>query len=322
MYKGLKRSCKNVRWKTSVTQYEINGLKNTAKLIRDIRNGKYKLSKYQEFEIFEPKRRHITATRIKDRQVQRSLCDTTLYDLLTKSFVHDNCACQKGKGTIFAMKQLKKRLQWYYRKHGSNDGYFLKCDVHHFFESIDHDKLKEQLTKRIDDLHILEMTFEIIDSFGDKGTGLGSQVSQLLALTFLDGLDHYIKEKLKVDTEVRYMDDIIIVDESKEHLKEVRHKIELYLKNIGLELNSKTTIQPLHKGVTFLNWKYIVTDKGKVLMLPNTHRLAKKRRKIKAMKRIGVSQETISQTAQGMTAHLTKGNSHKAIEQILKALSR
>ena len=113
MYKGLKRSCKNVRWKTSVTQYEINGLKNTAKLIRDIKNGKYKLSKYQEFEIFEPKRRHITATRIKDRQVQRSLCDTTLYDLLTKSFIQDNCACQKGKGTVFAMKRLKKRLQRY-----------------------------------------------------------------------------------------------------------------------------------------------------------------------------------------------------------------
>lgn len=46
MYKGLKKCCKNVRWKTSVTQFEMNGLKNTAKTLRDIKSGKYKLSEY------------------------------------------------------------------------------------------------------------------------------------------------------------------------------------------------------------------------------------------------------------------------------------
>lgn len=76
MYKALKKCCKNVRWKTSVTQYELNGLKNTARVISVIESGKYKLLPYQEFEIYEPKHRHITATRIRDRQVQRSLCDT------------------------------------------------------------------------------------------------------------------------------------------------------------------------------------------------------------------------------------------------------
>lgn len=86
MYKALKRACKNVRWKTSVTQFELNGLKNTAKSIREIENGKYKLSKYQEFEIYEPKHRHITATRIKDRQIQRSICDNYFYPNITKSF--------------------------------------------------------------------------------------------------------------------------------------------------------------------------------------------------------------------------------------------
>lgn len=322
MYKGLKKSCKGVRWKTSVTQYEINGLKNTAKLIRDIEAGTYKLSPYQEFEIFEPKRRHITATRIKDRQVQRSLCDTTLYNAITQSFIYDNCACQHGKGTVFAMKRLKKRLQRYYRKHGSNEGYFLKCDVHHFFESLDHDILKEKLTKRLSNEHIRQMIFDIIDSFGERGIGLGSQVSQLLALMFLDELDHYIKERLKVDTDVRYMDDIIIIDESKEYLVEVKRQIEEYLSSIGLELNSKTTIQPLRKGVTFLNWKYRLTDSGKVLMLPNVQKLAKKRRKIKSMKGKSLSLEVISQTVQGMIAHLSKGNSYKAIKQIISVLNK
>ena len=79
MYKGLKKCCNNVRWKTSVSQFEMNGLKNTARALRDIKSGKYKLSEYQNFTIYEPKLRHITATKIRDRQIQRSMCDTTLY---------------------------------------------------------------------------------------------------------------------------------------------------------------------------------------------------------------------------------------------------
>ena len=55
MYKSLKKCCKNVRWKTSVTQYELNGLKNTAKVTDTIKGGKYKLLPYQEFEVYEPK---------------------------------------------------------------------------------------------------------------------------------------------------------------------------------------------------------------------------------------------------------------------------
>lgn len=319
MYKGLKRSCKNVRWKTSVTQYEVNGLRNTAKLIRDIQAGKYKLSPYQEFEIYEPKWRHITATRIKDRQVQRSFCDTTFYAAITKPFVYDNCACQIGKGTVFAMQRLKKQLQRYYRKHGSNEGYFLKCDVHHFFESIDHAKAKELVSEKISDEHIRQMIFEIINSFGgEKGIGLGSQVSQLLALMYLDKLDHIIKEKFGAEVFERYMDDIIIVDQSKEHLRDCLRRISEHLDSIGLSLNSKTTIQKLRKGVAFLNWRYILTDSGKVLMLPDKRRLTKKRHKLRAMRRKGLPAETIQQTLSGMIAHLSKGNAYRAINQLKK----
>lgn len=125
MYKGLKKSCKNVRWKTSVTQFEMNGLKNTAKSIRNIKTGKYKLSKYQKFIIYEPKLRHITATRIVDRQIQRSLCDTTIYQLLTKSFIYSNAACQVGKGTDFALNDFKKQLRKHYQHYGTKGYYYI-----------------------------------------------------------------------------------------------------------------------------------------------------------------------------------------------------
>ena len=75
LYKALKKCCKNVRWKDSVVGYEANALKNTYLLRQDLLNGTYKISPYQVFQIHEPKERTIVATRIRDRQFQRELCD-------------------------------------------------------------------------------------------------------------------------------------------------------------------------------------------------------------------------------------------------------
>lgn len=43
--------------------------------------------------------------------------------------------------------------------------------------------------------------------------------SQVLAITYLNELDHYIKEKLHIKYYVRYMDDGILIHEDKEYLE-------------------------------------------------------------------------------------------------------
>ena len=40
--------------------------------------------------------------------------------------------------------------------------------------------------------------------------------SQLLAIYYLNNLDHFIKEKLKCKYYIRYMDDLIIIDSNKD----------------------------------------------------------------------------------------------------------
>lgn len=324
MYKSLKKCCKNVRWKTSVTQYELNGLKNTAKVSAAIRSGKYKLLPYQEFEVYEPKLRHITATRIRDRQVQRSICDTTVYDAITRSFIADNCACQKGRGTHYALDRLKEHLRRYYRLNKNNKGYYLKCDVHHFFDSIEHDIAKQQIAERIDDDHIRKMLYDIIDSFPEtKGIGLGSQVSQLIALMYLDDMDHIIKEKLRIKFYTRYMDDFILVDRDKEKLQQALAVIRDHLSSLGMSLNKKTTLQKLPQGITFLGWKFILTDTGKVVLKPDKRKLAAKRRKLKGIMRLRasgrLSDADVWQIKSSMISHLQQGNAAKAIEYIKKA---
>lgn len=162
MYNALKKSCNNVRWKTSVTSYETNAIKNTTKLIQEIKNGTYEISEYSNFIITEPKERHIQATRIRDRQVQRSLCDNYLYDAITSCFIYDNCACQKNKGTDFTYKRIKTHLSKAYREYGNNDFWYLKCDIHHFFESIDHEKLKGFVKKRVKSDLELSLVFRLL----------------------------------------------------------------------------------------------------------------------------------------------------------------
>ena len=196
LYKGLKKACRNVRWKDSVVGYEANGLKNTEQLKEELENGSYKISKYQIFQIHEPKERTIIATRIKDRQFQRSLCDNGLYEDICEHFIRDNVACQIGRGTDDAMNRLKVHIQRFYRKHGI-DGWVLKCDIHHFFPETSHEIAKKTIDKYVSDNEAKDSVHKIIDSFGgEKGIGLGSQISQLIQLSVLNDLDHYIKERL------------------------------------------------------------------------------------------------------------------------------
>ena len=114
LYKGLKESCRNIRWKDSTVGYEGNALKNTYRLRQMLLNDTYKIDRYQHFTIYEPKRRDIVATRLKDRQFQRSLCDNGFYEQITKSFITDNCACLKGRGVDYTLNRMTAHLRRYY----------------------------------------------------------------------------------------------------------------------------------------------------------------------------------------------------------------
>lgn len=280
LYKGLKKSCSNVRWKDSVVGYEYNRLKNTYKLKQDLLSGKYKIDRYQYFVIHEPKRREIIATRLKDRQFQRSLCDNELYEQITKSFITDNCACLRGRGVDYTLNRLTAHLRRYYNAHNT-EGWVLKCDIHHYFESIRHDVAKAAIAKRVHDERTRERVYEIIDSFGEQGLGLGSQVSQLIALAVLDNLDHFIKERLRIKHYIRYMDDFVLIHHDKEYLRYCRAEIERVLAGIGLKLNKKTALYPLRQGVKLLNWRFIITDSGAIIRKMNKKKQSKQRQKLK-----------------------------------------
>lgn len=284
LYKGLKASARNVRWKDSVAAYDANSLKNTWKLRQQLLADTYAISPYQRFMIHEPKERPIVATRIKDRQFQRSLCDNVLYDQITRGFIRDNCACLRGRGVDDALSRMDAHLHRYFRKHGA-DGWVLKCDIRHYFAETAHDVAKAAICKRVTDRVAAARACEIIDSFGgDKGIGLGSQVSQLTELAVLDDLDHYIKERLRIRHYVRYMDDFVLIHHDRATLENALVEIRKRITAMGLTLNAKTQIFPLRQGLVFLKWRFILTDTGKVVRRMSKASISKQRRKLRKLK--------------------------------------
>lgn len=85
------------------------------------------------------------------------------------------------------------------------------------------------------------------------GLPLGNWSSQWFALLYLNKIDHYIKEQLRIKSYVRYMDDMILIHRDKKYLSECKNKIEKLCNNLlALELNEKTGIRMIKNGIDFL----------------------------------------------------------------------
>ena len=322
LYKAMNKCKKNVMWKDSVSGFVKNGLVNCNKLRGQLLNNTYKIDKYSVFTIYEPKKRQIVSTRMKDRVFQRSLCDNYLYGAITKSFIHDNCACQINKGTGFARDRLACHMQRYFRKNGL-DGYVLKCDITNYFGSTPHDVARNIVAERTGNEWVNYHTDKIINSFNqgenpDVGMGLGSQITQLTQLAVLDKMDHMIKERLSIKQYIRYMDDFILIHQDKEYLKYCLDEINKHVIGLNLKLSvKKTQIFPLKQGISFLGFRFYLTETGKVIRKLTKENVLHEKRKLKKMRKLvsgGVmTRENVDECYISWKAHAKQGNTYNLI---------
>jgi hypothetical protein len=279
------RKCK--RQKAGTAQYEANALVYTDRLSRLLLSGSYRPSKFEIFKVYEPKERTVQAPAFVDKVVQHAIVDNVLYEAICKSFIRDNYASQKGKGTHDGLMRLKSQMLTYYRRYNTVDGWVLKCDVRHFFASIDHGKLKEKLQglfrRRGLDTRIYYLLCIYIDA--SEGLPLGYQTSQLLALLFLDEFDHEIKERRRLEFYGRYMDDFYIIGQDKAALKSLLSDVRKIMSGLGLSLNEKTGIFPLRNGIDFLGFHTYLTETGGVVQKLRRSSIDRIRGKVKYWKK-------------------------------------
>lgn len=318
LYDAFEQSKKSVNWKTSIQRYEANVLSEIFELRNAIVSETYKQKPFYEFDINERgKHRHIKSLHIKDRVLQRALCDCILVPVFYKYLIYDNGASVKGKGIEFSRNRLVAHLQKYYRKHG-NKGYVLTVDFSKFFDSIPHRQLMEMIREKLPDERLVKLLDEIISTFGnDVSLGIGSQVSQIFGIYYPTRIDNYIKIVKQCKYYGRYMDDLYIIHSDKEFLKDILQDIIKISDEMGLKVNiKKTHINRIDKGFVFLKLNHIVTPSGRIVRKPCKKNITRERRKIKKMHRNGVSLEDALESYKSWRGNMLKFDSKRAIQSM------
>ena len=286
---------KGVRWKGSVQTYEATLPFQTLTVYNIMNERKFKPMGFLEFDLCERgKMRHIRALKIAERCVQRTLCDNYLSPLIEPQLIYDNGASIKGKGIDFSLNRLKCQLSRYYRKYHTNEGYILQYDFSSYFDNINHQILLQQLEPLIPDKDIFNIVKQMIDCFGEKGLGLGSQVSQIAAIFYPTLLDRVFKEKLKRKGYIRYMDDGIIICHTLDEVNQCKQELEKVCKELDIKLNQKKmTVSKISKTFIFLKKRIRLTETGKIIMRIGRDAVIRTRRRLKklAQKTIGINQK-------------------------------
>lgn len=266
----------NEKWyRSDVVKFSANLEENLISIQNDLIWRSYEVGRYREFYVYEPKKRLVMALDFRDRVVQWAIY-LQVNKELDNGMIFHSYGCRVGKGTLRAANRLEYWCTFVDRKEA--DWKYLKLDVAKYFYRVDHNVLLGILRakypdeegflwlmetivncdhtpfglppgKNVDEVPPSERLFEV-------GMPIGNLTSQMLANVCLDNLDQYIKHELKAHYYVRYMDDMIILHPDAKVLNRWKILIEGYLNHrLKLELNNKTTIGPVAKGITFVGYR-------------------------------------------------------------------
>lgn len=270
--KAYRHARKGKRYRTEVLRFTDNLEGHLLNISREMLAETYRIGPYRHLWVYIPKKRLVMALGFSDRIVQWSVYQllNPFYDRL---FIEDSYACRVGKGSHKAADKLQYWLRQVDRKPGPG-WYYLKLDISKYFYRVNHDILLQILSYRIKDKQLLAFLSTVIncefEPFGlppgrkpddtaidewlyDTGMPIGNLTSQLFANIYLNELDQFCKHTLRIHYFLRYMDDVIILAQSKEQLHQWHRAIGAYLHDVlALDLNDKTAIRPISMGIEFV----------------------------------------------------------------------
>ena len=109
--------------------------------------------------------------------------------------------------------------------------------------------------------------------------------SQVFAIFYLNDMDHFIKENLKIKYYVRYQDDFLLFHPSKQYLKYCLDELHKFLEKENLKLNKKTRIFKNTNNFIFLGR----SKNGKYARRRNVRRKIKRRTYLYHTNKIGLT---------------------------------
>jgi RNA-directed DNA polymerase len=266
---AFRRARSGKRRRPPVAGFELVLERELLSLQRELMSGAYVPGDYRLFTIYERKPRLIAAAPFRDRIVHHALLNV-IEPPIDRRFIFDSYACRIGKGTHGAV----SRYQAWARRYT----YALKMDIARYFPSVDHGLLKAKLRRYIKDHDVLDLLDRIVDLSppspdrlplthypGDDlftplerraGIPIGNLTSQFLANLYLDDFDHFVKDELRVHAYLRYVDDMVILDDDKSRLAELRALVAERLQHERLRLHPcKAQVCPTGGGLDLLGYR-------------------------------------------------------------------
>lgn len=260
-----------------------------------LRAGKVPKVEYHSFYVYVPKVRKVIFIDYWSKVVQRAIYDV-LNPKICRTFIEHTYACVKGRGQLAAMEQLYTWMRE--TRTSGTEWYYYKFDVTKFFYRIDHEILMDICRKKIDDPRTVDLLGYYINNdavpFGmpldanqltiteeqmlyDLGIPIGGGLSHMLGNMYLDPLDQFCKRVLGIKRYIRYMDDIIILDNDKERLKEYGRRMTQFLEErLHLNFNNKTALRPVRVGCEFVGFviynDHVILRKSTTLRMKRTLR--------------------------------------------------
>lgn len=286
---------KGKRENTERLRFYDNREGNLEEISTLLRAGKVPKVEYHSFYVYVPKVRKVIFIDYWSKVVQRAIYDV-LNPKICRTFIEHTYACVKGRGQLAAMEQLYTWMRE--TRTSGTEWYYYKFDVAKFFYRIDHEILMDICRKKIDDSRTVDLLGYYINNdavpFGmpldanqltiteeqmlyDLGIPIGGGLSHMLGNMYLDPLDQFCKRVLGIKRYIRYMDDIIILDNDKERLKEYGRRMTQFLEErLHLNFNNKTALRPVRVGCEFVGFviynDHVILRKSTTLRMKRTLR--------------------------------------------------
>lgn len=286
---------KGKRENTERLRFYDNREGNLEEISTLLRAGKVPKVEYHSFYVYVPKVRKVIFIDYWSKVVQRAIYDV-LNPKICRTFIEHTYACVKGRGQLAAMEQLYTWMRE--TRTSGTEWYYYKFDVAKFFYRIDHEILMDICRKKIDDPRTIDLLGYYINNdavpFGmpldanqltiteeqmlyDLGIPIGGGLSHMLGNMYLDPLDQFCKRALGIKRYIRYMDDIIILDNDKERLKEYGRRMTQFLEErLHLNFNNKTALRPVRVGCEFVGFviynDHVILRKSTTLRMKRTLR--------------------------------------------------
>lgn len=293
LYRAYQNAKSGKGWYKEVKQIEKRPFYYLAGLQYMLKNHLFKTSEYEIFILNEGKKKRdvYKLPFFPDRIAQWAILQV-IEPFLVANMTADTYSAIPGKGIQPIVNDLrgyyktkrvdgKKKSVWVpsiLLTDEENTRYCYKIDLHHYYQSINHEVLKQKFRKVFKDPELLWLLDEIVDSINtateedlielslsgeievDPNTGIpiGNYMSQYSGNFYLSSFDHWVKEELHVKHYYRYMDDVVIFASSKEELHEIHRKVTAYTRDY-LHLNIKGNYQIFPtkvRGVDFVGYRF------------------------------------------------------------------